>query len=142
MTSTPPAKTPARKTATPARKTPTDRQPKKSEQLRSSPPVGHETLRDVTTLRSGEIAEAQASIVELFGDIGIDLDNPDGEVEVETSPEVLRAFGKLGALMETYAVDVETFIKDVDTGPGSQQRVSELAMWFLGRLGESNGSAS
>lgn len=135
MTTTPAGKTPARKT-------PTDRQPKKSDQISDIPPIGHDTLKPVAELRSGQIAEATATLMELFEVIGINLDKPDEEVEIETTPAVMRGFGKLGETLEQFTIDTDRYIKEVDTGTGSQQRVAALAMWYLARLGESDGSAS
>ena len=121
---------------------PQDRLPKKSEIMAAeqAPPVGADLMRPVSTLRSGEIAGAQADILELFAEVGIDLENP-GEVEVETSPAVMRAFGRLGALLEGHSTDPDAFA-ELDRGPGSSQRMAELAMWYMGELGKSDSSAS
>lgn len=140
MTST--AVTTTRKTAP---KKPQDRQVSKSEQLQADakPPVGAELLRPVTELRSGEMATAQADILDLFTALGVDMDAAQAgeEISIETGPDTLRVFGKLGALLEGYSVDPEAFA-DFDRGPGSATRMAELAMYYMGELGKSDGSAS
>ncbi len=103
-------------------------------------PLGWNILKPVETLRSGEIADTQADLLELFESIGIDLQNP-GEHEIETTPAVLRAFGKLGTVLEACATDKEAYAA-LDTGPGAQGRVADLAMWYIEALGESAGSAT
>lgn len=132
-------------TAARAPRKPQDRQASKAEQLAAAakPPVGHDTLRPVSDLRSGELATAQADIIDIFGEIGIDLteENRGKDVEIETTPAVLRGFGKLGAYLEQYAADVPAFI-EIDKGRGAQNRIAELAMWYLGQMGEADGSAS
>lgn len=114
----------------------------KADQIANSvePPLGHDFLKPVESLRSGEIAAAQADMLDLFAAIGIDLANP-GEHEIETTPEVLRGFGSLGELLEKFCLNLEGY-QALDTGKGAQGRVTELAMWYLGQLGESEGSAT
>lgn len=133
-------------------KKPTDRQPSKSAiaQAEAQPPIGHSLLRPVVMLRSGEIADAQADILDLFGEVGIDLENMKDEngdtpteVEVENSPHTLRVFGRLGTLLENFVddEDKEEFI-DLDRGPGAGTRMADLAMWYMAELGKSDSSAS
>jgi len=124
---------------------PQDHKRTKSDILADStqPPTGADLLRPVEELRSGEIADAQADILQLFADIGIDLNSAQEgeEVSIETTPDTLRGIGKLGALLETFAVDKDAYA-EFDRGRGAQGRVMELAMWYMGQLGESDGSAS
>lgn len=128
--------TPTTKSLSPRK--PQDRLPSKSEILaaESAPPVGHDLLRPVVTLRSGEMADAQASILDLFSELGIDMTaDTEKTVEVENSPATVRIFGKLGSLLERYAVDAEAFA-DLDRGPGAGTRMAELAMWYMAELGK------
>jgi hypothetical protein len=125
---------------TTAPKTPTDHQ-KSADVLRAEAlaerPEGHELLRDVETLRSAEAADAQASIFDLFEEMGLDMSTATNgeEVQIDPSPAVIRAMGKLGLVLERFAVDPDEFVK-FDTGKGSGQRVMALAMWYLSALGE------
>lgn len=125
-----------------ARKQPADHL-SKADRLRDEKPAGWHTLRPITDLRSGEIAEAQAGILDIFEAVGIDMSSvKEGEeLDIPATPEVVRAFGKLGSFLEAYAVDKDAFIK-VDKGPGAQARIADLAMWYLAQLGESESSAS
>jgi hypothetical protein len=98
-------------------------------------PDGADLLRPAEQLRSSEAFEAQASLLELFESLGVDLSKPDATVEIEPSAEALRAIGQLGNLLEGYAVDKEAYIA-FDTGRGASERISTLAMWYLAQLGE------
>lgn len=134
-------------------KKPTDRQPSKSElaKAEANPPAGHDLIRPVAMLRSSEIANAQADILDLFKLVGIDLGNiekdadgnPVEEVEVDNSPETLRVFGSLGNVLEAFVApeNLEAFA-DLDRGYGAGTRMAELAMWYMAELGKSDGSAS
>lgn len=128
---------------TTAPRKPQDRKASKSDvlQAQDAPPIGHDLLRPVSKLRSGELANAQADLIDIFATIGIDLTEArDETVEIETTPEVLRGIGRLGDFLESYADDLEGYIA-LDSGPGAQARISDLAMWFLGQMGESSSSA-
>jgi NTP pyrophosphatase (non-canonical NTP hydrolase) len=98
-------------------------------------PEGAELLKSVYKLRSKQIASLQADLLDLFVSLGVDLNNPDGEVEIEPTPEAIRAIGQMGEVLEAYAVDEEAFA-EFDSGPAARERVMELAMWYLARLGE------
>lgn len=138
--------TAASTTKTRAPRAPQDRQTK-SDALQSeeAPPIGHDFLLPIEKMRSGTLAAAQADIADIFKAIGVDLtdENRDATVEIETTPEVLRQFGKLGAYLEDYVVPdrLDDYIA-LDSGPGSQSRISDLAMWFLGEMGKSERSAT
>jgi hypothetical protein len=139
MTSTSPAKRTAPSTA----KRPTDRQ-KSADALRAEAkaerPDGADLLRPLDDLRSKEISEAQATIMELFEKMGIDINaardaGEEVKLEIDMTPDVIRALGDLSEMLEGYALDPEAFAR-WDRGPGSQNRATELAMWFLAQLGE------
>ena len=140
--------TPAEKATTRAPRKPQDRQASKSEQLaaESAPAAGHELLTPVARLRSAENAEATASIVDLFAELGIDLnDRGDDaeEVEVDTSPATIRVMGRIGKLLESYVIDgQEEAFAELDRGYGAMTRMADLAMWYMGELGKSESSAS
>jgi hypothetical protein len=55
--------------------------------------------------------------------------------DIPVNGDTLRAIGRLGNVLENHAVDKDEFAK-WDTGRGSQERVMNLAMWYLGELGE------
>ena len=55
--------------------------------------------------------------------------------DIPVNGDTLRAIGHLGHVLENHAVDKEAFAQ-WDTGRGSQERVMNLAMWYLGELGE------
>lgn len=138
---TPPKATTATKAT--ARKAPTDRKAP-ADKLRAEAlgeaPEGFELLRPITDLRSQEIAEAQAQLIELFENMGVDLDaaRKAGEavdIDVAMDAKTIRALGSLSTLLETYSLDAKKFA-DWDRGPGSQERATNLAMWFLTALGE------
>lgn len=144
MTSTTPDTTAAATTKERSPRKPQDRLPSKSDQMKadSQPPAGHETLRAVATLRSGEMADAQADILDLFLELGIDLENTSEEkAEIENSPATLRVLGKLGAILENYAADADAFA-EIDRGHGAGSRMADLAMWYMAELGKSVSSAS
>jgi hypothetical protein len=100
-------------------------------------PQGHEWLVPVERLRSRQIASAQADILGLFEDLGVDFSKADATLDIEPSPAVLRAIGSLGEVLESYVKPecMDDYV-EFDSGPSSRERVMELAMWFLGRLGE------
>lgn len=114
-------------------------------------PAGHDLLLPVEQLRSGEQIAIQADLMGLFDDLGIDFDAAskaasDGKevnAEIETSADSLRAIGRMGVILESYVVEGrEEDYRAFDTGRGAPSRVMELGMWYLARLGESDGSAS
>lgn len=135
----------------PVRKAPTDRQPSKADQLaarEAERPEGWELLKPVTDLRSGDVALAQASLMELFEEMGLDLTEqakqakaakdageeiPD--VELEVNAKSIRAMASLGQLLEEYSIDAEAFA-EFDTGEGALSRVISLAMYYVNALGE------
>lgn len=172
---------PRKSTSARAPRKPADRQ-KSSEALRqeaiNARPEGWELLTPVEELRSADMAEAQADIIELFEKLGVDFskagavdDAPEEHdedapidraaiaAEFETLPDdvapvtpapaedgndltdikinadTLRAIGGLGKVLEKHALDADEFAA-FDRGRGAQQRVMELAMWYLGELGE------
>ncbi len=100
-------------------------------------PAGAEWLIPIHRLRSSKIAAAQADLLALFGDLGVDFTSADTDVNIEPPPEVIRAIGGLGDVLEAYVLPehMDDYI-EFDSGPGARERVMELAMWFLGRLGE------
>lgn len=100
-------------------------------------PAGAEWLIPVARLRSRQISAAQADLLGLFEDLGVDFSNPDATLDIEPSPAVLRAIGGLGEVVESYVLPehLDDYI-EFDSGPAARERVMELAMWFLGRLGE------
>jgi len=140
------ATTPTTKTVTRSPRKPADHAVSKSDSMQAAeqPPEGHDLLVPVSKLRSGAVADIQADLLELFEEMGVDINKAgedDAEQEVDTSPATLRALGRMGSLLEANAEDVEGYIA-LDTGKGAQQRVLTLAMWYLGQLGESDSSAS
>jgi len=116
-------------------------------------PEGHELLRPVSHLRSAELADAQASLMELFEGLGVDFgalaekqaarENGDEAVEddtladldIEFSPAVIRAIGGLGTTLEKFAIDPAKFA-EFDRGPEARQKVMDLGMWYLNAVGE------
>jgi len=123
---------------------PTDRKgPSASDRMQASdqPPAGHDLLKSADVLRSGETAELQASLLELFENLGVDLNAPDAEFAPDNTAETIRAVGKMGALLEGVALDHDAYVA-FDTGRGAFQRVLDLGMWYLGQLGEADGSAT
>jgi hypothetical protein len=146
MTDTSPTTpTPPASPATLAPRQPTDRQPSKADQIADETmglPEGWDVLKPVIELRSAAIANAQADLLDLFEEIGVDL-NAGSEVdqEIETSAATIRALGRMAEVLEKHTVDIPAFVK-LDTGPGAQGRIMSLAMWYLTKLGESEGSAT
>jgi hypothetical protein len=152
--------TPTKKPA--AVRVPQDRKPKQSELLAAEAtndmPAGAELLR-LETLAAWDQAEAIATITELFGEMGINLDPPAEESGAESTdsdaegddggPERgialtsdnLRVMGKLVKLLLDYADDREAFTAVV-SGPGALIRGVNIAMWYFGALGEGSSSAS
>jgi hypothetical protein len=98
-------------------------------------PEGAELLKSVHKLRSKQIAGLQADLLDLFVALGVDLNNPDEQVEIEPSPAAIRAIGEMGEVLEAYAIDPVAYA-EFDSGPAARERVMELAMWYLARLGE------
>lgn len=147
MTSATPARrTPPKATAgskAVARKAPTDRKApadKLRAEAANEAPEGADLLRPITDLRSQEIAEAQAQLIELFESMGVDLEaaREAGEavdIDVAMDAKTIRALGSLSTMLETYSVNPEEFAQ-WDRGPGSQERATNLAMWYLTALGE------
>jgi hypothetical protein len=101
-------------------------------------PEGVELLTPVEKLRSRKITHLQAGMFDLFGKLGMDM-TADGEqqIDVEPTPDVIRAIGDLSELLED-AVRPEKFDEwvEFDSGPAARERVMNLAMWYLNRLGE------
>jgi len=125
-------------TATRAPRKPADRA-KPADQLRAEAlaesPAGWELITPVEELRSSQIADAQADLLELFEALGVDLSQPDREFELEMTAATIRKVGELGTVLQRYSVDEEAFIA-FDRGKGAAERITQLSMWFLQELGE------
>jgi hypothetical protein len=103
-------------------------------------PEGHELLIPVERLRSKQIAHAQADLLELFSALPRPEGDEGDEVELDMddpakAAEVIRAIGAIGEVLEQYSVDAEAFA-EFDRGPSARQKLTDLASWYLARLGE------
>jgi hypothetical protein len=139
-----------------AAKAPQDRKPKQSELLAAEAanviPAGGELLK-LETLPAWDQAEAIASITDLFGEMGIDLDaavadaasgddeSAAPEADIKLTSANIRTMGKLIKLLVDYAEDEEKFTAAV-SGPGALTHGVDVAMWYFGALGEGSSSAS
>jgi hypothetical protein len=131
-------------------KKPQDHKAPKSEQLaaEANPPTGAELLKPAHELPSWDRLDVTATLMESMKMLGIDLgatpeegeEAPEFELDTE-DVESLRAIAKMQRSLLFAAKDQAKFTRFA-TGPDAISEVTELAMWFLGELGKSEGSAS
>lgn len=125
-------------------KKPEDHKPKKSDQLAAeaaAPPAGAALLKPSYDLPSWDRLEVMATLTETFESLGFDLDNAGEEFELHTDAKTLRAIAKMQRELAQFAVDndeYEAFAKR----PDAVSEITNLAMWYLGALGESEDSAT
>lgn len=105
-------------------------------------PEGADLLIPVHRLRSKQIAGAQADLLELFSALPRPDEDADEDAELDMSDldpaeaaNVIRVIGGMGEVLEKYAVDAEAFA-EFDRGPEARQKLTDLASWYLSRLGE------